>query len=188
MRALFAGEAVTHDGLVRSSQARLYVRPDVPPPLYAAALTPETATWAAEWADGLITAPGSPEQAREIIDAFRRAGGAAKPVLAQVVVAYAASDTEALAAAHDQWRQVALDGEALASLPTPQVVDAATADVSPQQVAEKLLATADLGRHVELLQQYAALGIDTVYVHNVTRDQRAFIAAYGRDVIPALAV
>ncbi len=55
MRALFAGEEVSHDGLVTVDRARLWTRPEVAPPLIAAAVSPQTAEWAAGWADGLAT-------------------------------------------------------------------------------------------------------------------------------------
>ena len=47
------GEEVTHDGLVRVDRARVWSRPDEPPPLLGAAVSAETARWVAAWADGL---------------------------------------------------------------------------------------------------------------------------------------
>jgi hypothetical protein len=38
----------------------------------------------------------------------------------------------------------------------------------------------------QLVQHYIDLGFDEIYVHNVGRNQSAFIAAYGKEVIPAL--
>ena len=43
IRALLAGEEVSHDGLVRVDRARLWTLPAVPPPLLGAAVTEETA-------------------------------------------------------------------------------------------------------------------------------------------------
>ena len=39
MRALFAGEEVTHDGLVTVDRARLWTLPEAPPPLIGAAVS-----------------------------------------------------------------------------------------------------------------------------------------------------
>lgn len=58
IRALWAGETVTHDGLIRVEEARLYSRPRTPPMIVGAALSPETAEWMGGWADGLITVVG----------------------------------------------------------------------------------------------------------------------------------
>src|SRR5690606_26724846 len=55
MRALGRGGEVSRFGEVVVDRARLYSLPATPPPLFAAALSPETARWAGGWADGLIT-------------------------------------------------------------------------------------------------------------------------------------
>src|ERR671916_2907708 len=54
IRALLRGEEVSHDGLVRVDRARIWTMPDEPPLLLAAAVSAETAAWAADWADGII--------------------------------------------------------------------------------------------------------------------------------------
>src|SRR5215211_324777 len=53
MRALFAGEVVDHDGLVRVDRARLWTLPAEPPRLGGTSASPATANWCADWADGL---------------------------------------------------------------------------------------------------------------------------------------
>ncbi|MEG4076110.1 hypothetical protein QUA30_25655 [Microcoleus sp. Pol14C2] len=45
MRALWAGETVTHPGLVCVEDAKLYTRPEILPLIIGAAVTPETAEW-----------------------------------------------------------------------------------------------------------------------------------------------
>src|ERR671918_2162009 len=70
MRALLAGETVDHDGLVRVDRARLWTLPAEPPPLLATAVSVETAAWASEWADGLITINQPHEHLRRMLDAF----------------------------------------------------------------------------------------------------------------------
>src|SRR5687767_15600251 len=70
MRALFAGEIVDHDGLVRVDRAKLWTLPAEPPPLLATAVSVETAAWASEWADGLITINQPHEHLRRMLDAF----------------------------------------------------------------------------------------------------------------------
>src|SRR5215217_9751297 len=55
IRALLAGETVTHHGLVQVDRARLWTLPERPPMLVGAAISPETAAWVGGWADGLVT-------------------------------------------------------------------------------------------------------------------------------------
>lgn len=186
IRRLLRGEEVTHLGLVEVQRARLHVVPGQTVPLFGAALTKETAEWAGEWADGLITAATSPEDVVPIIEHFRRGGGVGKPVAVQAVVSWAESDEAALDAAYDQWRQAALPPDDLANLATPEEFDAAVADVSREQIAELIPAFADPAEHARLLRQYAELDADSVYVHNVALNQPAFIEMYGREVLPSL--
>jgi alkanesulfonate monooxygenase SsuD/methylene tetrahydromethanopterin reductase-like flavin-dependent oxidoreductase (luciferase family) len=67
MRALWAGDEVQHAGLVRVERAKLYTRPQQPPMLLAAALTADTAQWAASWAESRVLLIGF----RRILSATR---------------------------------------------------------------------------------------------------------------------
>src|SRR5918998_1000413 len=75
IRALLAGEEVSHQGLVTVDRARLWTRPNEPVPLIGAAVSVPTARWCASWADGLITVNAPTDRLREMIDAYRDAGG-----------------------------------------------------------------------------------------------------------------
>jgi G6PDH family F420-dependent oxidoreductase len=55
IRALLAGEEVTHQGRVSVDRARLWTLPERMPQLIAPAVTVATARAAADWADGLVT-------------------------------------------------------------------------------------------------------------------------------------
>src|SRR5688500_6686117 len=72
IRALWAGETVTHEGLIHVLNAKLYTRPKMPISLFGAAITPETAESVGSWADGLITVGKKPEELKQVVDAFRR--------------------------------------------------------------------------------------------------------------------
>jgi probable non-F420 flavinoid oxidoreductase len=104
IRALLRGEEVTHQGLVHVDRARIWSLPERMPPLYAAAVTEETARRAGTWADGLITVRQPTHVLRRVIDAFREAGGDGKPVVIQVHLSWANDEETALEIAHDQWR------------------------------------------------------------------------------------
>ena len=98
IRDLLDGEEVSRDGLVPTHRARVWSRPEVPPRLVGAAVTPETAAAAAGWADGLITVVGAPEQMRHVLGAYRDAGGQG-PCVVQVHLSWAPTDDEAVAIA-----------------------------------------------------------------------------------------
>jgi probable non-F420 flavinoid oxidoreductase len=103
MRRLLAGEEVSHDGLVTVDRARVWTRPEVPPALLAAAVSPKTAAWAAGWADGLATVLQPHADLTRTVEAYRGAGGRG-PLALQVHLSYAADDETALTIAHEQWR------------------------------------------------------------------------------------
>jgi coenzyme F420-dependent glucose-6-phosphate dehydrogenase len=184
MRALWRGETVTHRGRFVVEEARLYTRPLTPPRLIGAAITPETAAWVGSWADGLITIGKPIEELQEVVDAFRGGGGAGKPMFLQVQLAYAPSDEEAERAAFEQWRTNIFDSPVLAELRTPADFDAAAEFVRPEDVHGPVRVSADLERQLDWLQQEIELGFDEIYLHNVHRDQEAFIRDFGERVLP----
>ena len=186
MKALWAGETVTHDGLITVRDAKLYSRPAKPPLLFGAALTVETAEFVGGWADGLVTLGGDSEEVAERVAAFCRGGGDGKPVRLQHTVSWAKSDAEALRGAHEQWAFSAIEQSLLAELRTPAEFEAATRDISPTDVAKGVRVSSDLERHTAWLQEYVDLDIDAVYILNVNRGQEAYINAFGEHVLPDL--
>lgn len=186
VRQLMAGETVSGDELLPIHEARLYVRPAQPPPIFAAAITPATAREVASWADGLITVGGPGERMREVLSAFREGGGEGKPVLLQAQHSFARSDEEARRAAVENWRVAALTSEQLADLATPEEMDQAAANAEPAQILRNVRASADPKRHLEWLLEYRDLGFDVAYIHNVQKDDEPFIEAFGSEVLPAV--
>jgi probable non-F420 flavinoid oxidoreductase len=180
IRALFAGEIVDHDGLVRVDRAKLWTLPAEPPPLLATAVSVETAGWAGEWADGLITINQPHEHLRAMLDAF---GG---PASIQVHLSWAPSEEEALRIAHDQWRTNVFSPPLCWDLATVEQFDEAAKHVRPEDVRPAVLVSSDLAQHAEWLSEYADLGFDAIYLHHVGKEQRAFIEAFGEHVLPRL--
>lgn len=185
MRRLLAGEEVTAEGLIRVDRARVWSLPEVPAPLFAAAVSIETAREVATWADGVITVDHPRDVLREFMDAYRDAGGRG-PIAVQVHLSWAPTDEEALAIAHDQWRQSLIPAHLSWELDRPNAFDARTADATPEQVAETLEVSADPGRHLDHLAGIAELGVDRIYLHHVGTEQAAFIDTFGEHVLPDL--
>ncbi|WP_137388731.1 TIGR03885 family FMN-dependent LLM class oxidoreductase [Rhodoligotrophos defluvii] len=186
IRALWAGETVTRHGLIPVEEARLYSRPNTPPRIIAAALTPETARWAGGWADGLITINKPGDQLKAMVDAFREGGGGGKPLFLQVHLSFAGSEQEARRNAHEQWRTNTLAGSVAAELKLPAQFDAATRFVRPEDLDESVRISAGLTRHIDWIAEDLALGFEEIHLHNVGRNQRDFIEAFGDRVLPAV--
>jgi probable non-F420 flavinoid oxidoreductase len=180
IRALLAGEVVDHDGLIRVDRAKLWTLPLEPPPLLATAVSVETAAWASEWADGLITINQPHEHLRRMLEAFDG------PAALQVHLSWAPSEEEALRLAHDQWRTNVFSPPLCWDLATVEQFDEAARHVRPEDLRGPVLVSSDLGQHAEWLSQYAELGFEAIYLHHVGRAQRAFIDAFSEHVLPRL--
>lgn len=187
MRALWSGETVTHRGRITVEEARLYSLPAEPPRVVVAALSPETARWAGEWADGLITVVSDRERMRRMIDAFRAGGGEGKPLYLQAQLSFARTDEEALDAASDQWREVLFPSAVLATLRSPAEFEAAGEYIGREEVREKIRVSADPERHLHWLREYIELGFEEINLHNLCRtEQERFIEVFGERVLPEL--
>ncbi len=65
--------------------------------------------------------------------------------------------------------------------------DAAAEFVKPEDMYEYVRILDQLEQHIEWLQKYMELGFSELYLHNVNREQQAFIEVFGEKVLPALA-
>ena len=187
MRGLLAGEEVSHDGLVTVDRARVWTRPEVSPALLAAAVSPATAAWAAEWADGLATVLQPHEDLTRTLEAYRGAGGKG-PVALQVHLSYAADDETALTIAHDQWRSNVFSPTVNWNLDHVSLFDEASKHVPREAMQGPVLISSDPGQHVAWLQDLVALGFDEVYLHHVGQQQTEWLEVFGEKVLPELDV
>lgn len=185
IRRLLHGEEVTHHGLVTVDRARVWTLPEVPPALIGPAVTVQTARQAASWADGLITINQEHAVLRDIIDAYRDGGGRG-PLALQVHVSWAPDQGQAEATAFEQWRSNVFPPPVCWDLATPEHFDVASSHVRPDDVADAVRISADLGQHAAWLAEYVDLGFDEIYVHHVGQEQTAFVDAFGEHVLPEL--
>jgi len=186
IRALWAGETVTHYGLVQVEEAKLYSRPEVSPRIVGAAITAATAEWVGGWADGLITISHPYDKLREVVEAFRRGGGEGKPMYLKVQLSYGQDEEKALQGAYDQWRTNIFKSLVLSDLRLPKQFDAAAEFVKPEDMYEYVRISAEPEQHIEWLQKDLELGFSELYLHNVNREQQGFIEVFGEKVLPAL--
>ncbi|PZF83361.1 TIGR03557 family F420-dependent LLM class oxidoreductase [Jiangella anatolica] len=183
MRELWTGEVVTRAGEhYRVEHARIYTRPDTPPPVYVSAFAPGAAELAGRIGDGLIsTIPDA-----GLVAAFHRAGGAGKPVQGGVKVCYGADADEAAATAHRFWPNAGLPGELGQVLRTPEHVMQASSMVTPEQIGDSHACGPDADRHVQAISAYLDAGYGDVFVNQIGPDQDAFFDFYAAEVLPRL--
>jgi coenzyme F420-dependent glucose-6-phosphate dehydrogenase len=179
IRALLAGETVTHRGRITVVEARLYSRPQESPALFGAAVTAETARWCAGWADGLLTTGRDAEALRPIIDAFRDGGGEEKPVHLQAALSWAPTEEQAYRNAMDQWAACCVGGEVSWDLRRPSDFDTLAKAVTPDAIDRCVNVSADIRRQTAWIESLAELGVEEIHLHQVGRNQEAFIEAVG---------
>ncbi|MDX2232236.1 MAG: TIGR03885 family FMN-dependent LLM class oxidoreductase [Leptolyngbyaceae cyanobacterium bins.349] len=186
MRALWAGETVTHQGLVCVEDAKLYSRPETPPLIIGAAVTAATAEWLGSWADGLITISRPPDQLQPVVEAFRRGGGEGKPMLLKVQLSYDKTEELARQKAHQQWRNNIFENIVMTELRTPEQFDAVGQFVQPNELDRSIRISADVHQHLQWLEQDIKLGFSELLLHNVNREQTQFIEVFGEKIVPNL--
>ncbi|MDG5813982.1 TIGR03885 family FMN-dependent LLM class oxidoreductase [Chitinispirillales bacterium ANBcel5] len=187
MRKLWLGETVTHRGDVTVENANLHTLPPSPPLLIAAAISEDTARWAGQWADGLITISQPREKLKRVVDAFKSAGGENKPMYLKVQLSYAPDENEALSGAFEQWKYVIHDSSVTAELRTPEQFEAASMFITPDQMHEHVRISSSISRFVDWLNVDLEMGFNKLILHNVNRKQERFIEAFGTSVLHQLA-
>ena len=186
IRALWKGETVTHNGLIKVEEATLYTRPKTVVPIFGAAITPETAKWLAGWADGLITVSKPPEELQKVVDAWRNNGGENKPMALKVQLSYDRTMKEALQGAHEQWKTNIFGSELLAVLRTPKQFEQAAKFVNPEELHQHVNISHEPEKHIEWIRKYAEMGFEKIVLHNVNTKQEQFIEVFAEKVLPIL--
>jgi coenzyme F420-dependent glucose-6-phosphate dehydrogenase len=181
---LLDGQVVDHHGAVCVDRAQLHSLPSTRPALFGAALTPESAAEVAAWSEGLITVDAPWDRMREVIGAYRSASGEGRPVHVQMRLSWATDERSAQDQAVRHWSFCALDPATSQDLALPSDFDAATTDVTVDDVADAIVISGDPDDHVAWMTKCAGLGIERVYLHQVGPDQAGFIAHFGQHVLP----
>ena len=183
MRDLWKGELSSHRGkYYEVDNAKIYTRPDAPPPIVIAAGGEKAAELAGRIGDGLVMTSAQPEQ----IKIFERAGGKGKPKYGELGVCWAQDEKQARRTAKEWWPTSTLASSLHWELPLPEHFEEASEDATEEEVAQEIVCGADPAKHVEKIREYAKAGFDHVCIHQVGPEQEGFIAFYEREVLPKL--
>lgn len=186
IKRLLEGETISFDGSVQVKKAKLYTRPQALPKLMCAAYTEESAEWAGEWADGLLTVHADEESLKKVINAFRASGGEGKPIHVQMAFSYARDESVAVMGAYDQWRSNLIGVETMEDCPSVSELDEKGEEVSVEQVRANLVCTSKWEILLEMIERTVHLGASNVILHNVNREQKTFIEDFGVHVLPII--
>jgi len=192
LRKLFSGKVVKHSGAYFTLEsAKLYTMPSNPPPIYIASSGPINSERTGRIADGYITVGAADDKIKMLLERFykgaREAGKnpTTMPRIIQLHVSWADSVEVATENAVKEWPNGGMNFPK-ADIRNPEDFEAMAKLVRPENYKGRVLISPDLEDHRAHIQHFIDLGFNEVYVHNVGRNQEAFIAAYGREVLPNL--
>ena len=194
IRKLFTGSAkgndVRHTGIHhRLETSRLWTMPATPPSVQLWAGGPVTARRAGREGFGIVVQAAPPERLTALLRAFREgareAGHAPGCATVHAQLSWAPADDEALQNALTDWPMAGLRfprGDIRSPFDVAQLARAVSAD----DIRSRIPISADPAVHAAHLRSLAALGFDTVHVHNVGRVQDAWIDTYAREIAPRI--
>jgi G6PDH family F420-dependent oxidoreductase len=171
IRRLFGGEYETYRGTHYTvEQVKLYDAPDDPPDIVVAAKADNAARLAAQVGDGTMNT--SPDA--DVVKTYKDAGGDG-PIYGKVVGAFAPSETSAKAIAKERQPNAAMGGDLSTELQLPRDFEAVAELVRDEDLEGSVVLGDDPGLWREQLDEYERAGFTHVALHDVGRDQRAFI-------------
>jgi len=192
IKKLFTGRDVKHSGkYYRMETMRLWTMPDAPPPIYVATAGPVTAQKTGRLVDGIITVGAPLDKCEMLIEACREGAreagkdpdGVGK--ILQLHLSWAERDDEALANAMIEWPNGGMRFPKQ-DIRSPFDFEQVAKLVRPEDFQGRMLISSDLEAHRREIQKFVDLGFDKIYLHNVGRNQEAWIQAFGREVLPKL--
>jgi G6PDH family F420-dependent oxidoreductase len=182
MRGLWSGDQYSHHGVHYTVEnARIYTRPDAPPPVIVSGFGPKAVSLAAEIGDGYFGT--SPD--KDLLDAYNHDGGRG-PKLALMKVCWGTDERRARELAHELWPTVGVPGELSQELPTPAHFEQAAERVEVADVADAISCGPDPEVHVASVRKYAEAGYDEVYVQQIGPDQEGFFTFWTDEVAPRI--
>jgi G6PDH family F420-dependent oxidoreductase len=164
-------------------QAKLWDLPSQRVPIGIAVSGEQSCRLAGRHADLMIAV----EPRAELGEMFDGAGGAGKPRVGQLALCYDADRDAAVQRAHEQFRWFGLGWKVNADLPNPESFDAATAFVTPDQVAEAISCGPDVEAHVEAVRPFIDAGFTEIALVQIGGEhQEPFLRWAQDELLPAL--
>ena len=181
IRALWGGGFVNHRGThFTVESAKLYDVPDDLPRIGVAASGKQSTRLAAERGDFLIAT----EPKREIVEAYRAAGGTGEAV-GQFAVCFG-EEHKSLQMLHEQFRWMGLGWKVNSELPGTAAFDSASQFVREEDMGSLGAWGKDVGRYAEKVQAFADAGFDRVAMVQVGPEQQEFCDFFASELKAAL--
>jgi G6PDH family F420-dependent oxidoreductase len=163
--------------------AKLWDLPDERVPIGIAVSGRDSCRLAGGKADLMIAT----EPKGELTEMFEAEGGAGKPRVGQIAVAYDPDRDAAVQRAHEQFRWFGLGWKVNTDLPGPPSFEDATQFVTPEQVGEQLPCGPDVEEHVEKIKPFLDAGFTEIALVQIGAEhQEAFTTWAEAELLPAL--
>jgi alkanesulfonate monooxygenase SsuD/methylene tetrahydromethanopterin reductase-like flavin-dependent oxidoreductase (luciferase family) len=107
------------------------------------------------------------------------------PKILQLHLSWAETDAEAVSNAVTEWPNGGMRFPKQ-DIRSPKDLEQMATLVRPEDFAGRMLMAADPEVHRREIQKFLDLGFDQIYLHNVGRNQAAWIDLFGREVLPRL--
>jgi G6PDH family F420-dependent oxidoreductase len=183
IRLLWEGGYVTYHGKHFDVEtARLFDRPEVPPPLGIACSGRKISEIAGKMADLMIAT----EPKAELVQQFAAAGGTGKPVVGQPLLCWGADEAACRRLAREQCGWAVSGWTVMAELPNPSNFERLLEMVSEEQVAEHIPCGPDINRIVQAVTQFSDAGFTEVVLCQIGQNQAEFCELFARELAPAL--
>jgi G6PDH family F420-dependent oxidoreductase len=181
IRELFTGNLVSHAGQHYTvDTARLYSRPDTPPPIYLSGFGEKSVKLAARIADGYMCMQPN----RDFVRLYRESGGGDRPVQGGLKVCWDTDADRARKTMLRLWPTEAIPGEASQLLPLPRHFGQVAELVSPEMI--RAPCGPDPRMHVSAVRAFVESGFDEVYIGQVGGNVEGFFESFAADVLPRL--
>jgi G6PDH family F420-dependent oxidoreductase len=177
IRLLWSGGYRSYQGKhLQLEDARVFDLPEALPVIAVAASGTDSATIAGQLGTGLFAT----EPKAAIVEDYRRAGGAG-PRYAEVPLAWAADERDAVSSALTTSRWAVTGWKVMSELPNPVNFDAATKWVDEDDI-RKQFAIGSADTHVAAVQSYVDAGFDHVVLQDAGPDPDGFMDYFATEL------
>ncbi|MDG4811082.1 TIGR03557 family F420-dependent LLM class oxidoreductase [Micromonospora sp. WMMD1120] len=178
IRLLWRGGYQSYEGKhLHLEDAQVFDLPDEPPVIAVAASGPASVAIAAELGDGLFATEPKPD----LVQAYQRGGGSG-PRYAEVPLAWASDEEQAVRAAWQTSRWAVTGWKVMSELPNPVNFEAASRTVTNDDIRQQFAVGPDPDVHVAAVRKYADAGFDHLVLQNAGPDPDGFLDFY-RDTL-----
>ena len=181
IRKLWEGGFVTYHGrYYEVENARIYSRPEAPPPSLVSGFGPKAADLAARVGDGFVTV----QPDRDLLERYRASAGKSRAIAA-LKVCWDQDEQRARKLAHQLWRTEGVEGQLSQELTMPSHFEAAAANVTEDIVAETVACGPDPERHLKAITKYLDAGFDEVYINQIGPEQEGSSTSTSANCTPS---